>query len=68
MSELERMQKYIERTRLPARATSPYNMTIREMTVLEEIVREKELFRGLLFAFKYGMAKGWRAAMKESRA
>lgn len=61
MNELEKIKKYIERTELPTRATSPYFMTMPQMRALEALIKERDQFNGLYLAFKFGMAKGWRA-------
>lgn len=65
MSEIERMQRYIERTKLPAPIPTRYDMSLRDMFVL---LREDDTENALLLAFKYGQAKGYRAAKAERRA
>lgn len=62
MSELERMQRYIELTKMPTRVAVPYGMNIRELGAVKEVSREEGLVSALYMAFRFGMAKGWRAA------
>lgn len=56
MSELERMQKYIDNTKLPD--LSNYQMGLSEMMGLKEI---DDTFAQVIMAFELGLAKGWRA-------
>lgn len=65
MSEIERMQRYIERTGANFPAGSRYNMTMRDMLVLDEV--EDRTF-ALIKAFEFGRSKGYRAAKAERRA
>lgn len=64
MSEIERMQRYIERTKLAAPIPTRYDMSLRDMFIL---MQESDTENALLLAFKYGQAKGYRAAKAERR-
>lgn len=62
MSELEKMQKYIERTRLPN--LHNYQMDLRTMRGLKKIPGS---YDQVVMAFEYGLAKGWRAVKARAR-
>lgn len=64
MTEIEKMQRYIERTKMSIKMTSPYQMNAREAFA----VADMSIFDAINFAFLYGQAKGYRAAKAERRA
>ncbi len=71
MSEIEKMKKYIERTKMPISQTSGYQMNVEEAFELcYQAWRCPDLPMEMIsLAFKYGQAKGYRAAkakMKEA--
>lgn len=62
MSELEKIQRYIDNTNLPG--LSRYQMGFHDMMGLSEI---EETFDRMVMAFEYGLAKGWRAAKASAK-
>ena len=64
MTEIEKMKKYIERTKLNISSASPYQMSARELFAASTLT----VFDAVNLAFKYGQAKGYRAAKAERRA
>lgn len=65
MSEIEKMKRYIERTKMGN--TASYQMRLRETMELAHASAETPVDIVCL-AFEYGMAKGYRAAKSEVRA
>lgn len=64
MSEIEKMKRYIERTKLNISATSPYQADVKEVLAISDL----PVFDAITLAFAYGQAKGYRAAKAERRA
>lgn len=64
MSEIEKMKRYIERTKMEA--DNSYQMNIREMLDLANATVETPV-EIVCLAFEYGKAKGYRAAKAEGR-
>lgn len=62
MSNLEKMEKYIENT--PMKHKDLYSLRLGEIMALYD-AGNKELLRMVCLAFDYGMAKGYRMAKKE---
>lgn len=59
MSEIEKMKRYIERTKIPdGKATTPCGNLL-------QMLEEMDGFSAVLTAFMYGRAKGYRAAKAE---
>lgn len=67
MSEIEKMQKYIERTK--ADPDDRFYITVGEAAVLTKQVLESTGFTidPIVVAFKYGKEKGYRAAKAERK-
>lgn len=65
MTEIEKMRKYIEQTKIPVANTSGYNMTTTEVFALIDCSGVDALFESVVLAFKYGQAKSYRAAKAE---
>lgn len=65
MTEIEKIQRYIARTGVEYKDTSPYHMKIGEAFAL---ARASDNVRAVSLAFEYGRAKGFRAAMSERKA
>lgn len=65
MSEIERMNRYIDKTNIPNALR--YNIRLNECTELVHLSQETPMaiWDVIYQAFKYGMAKGYRAAKKE---
>lgn len=70
MTEIEKMQRYIDRTKMGLTATNPYQMNTREAFELAFKARECGglPLEVITFAFHYGQAKGYRMAKAERRA
>lgn len=70
MSEIEKMKKYIERTKMETAEPIRYAMDMSEAFELARMTREGDTFsiEALSLAFDYGRAKGYRAAKAEGRA
>lgn len=64
MTEMERIEKYIERTKF---RNEHYALTFNEMVTLAKMTNETPL-DAIVKAFTYGRAKGYRAAKKEVTA
>lgn len=64
MTEIERINRYIERTGATYKDTSPYHMKIGEAFAL---ARASDNVRAVSLAFEYGRAKGYRAAKAAER-
>lgn len=67
MSEIEKMKRYIERTKLPSGVKDKYCLCVGEMNEVEKYL-QSDMFSALCFLFEYGQAKGYRAAKAEGRA
>lgn len=62
MSEIEKIQRYIERTRFPQK--DYYYLSYQEIEMFhQELFRDS--FRTMLTLFNYGRAKGYRMAKSE---
>lgn len=66
MSEIEGIQRYIDRTGGPFHRGTPYQMLMKEMFALSHMSGE-DPSRAICLAFDYGRAKGYRAAKAEGR-
>lgn len=64
MSEIEKMQKYIKRTKMDIGTTSPYQLGTRQAFAVSDM----PIIEAIFLAFNYGKAKGYRAAKAEVRA
>lgn len=64
MNEIEKMQRYIERTHVKDERDA-YRMGSRQ---IKTILAEVDLVEAVILAFDYGKAKGYRAAKAERRA
>lgn len=67
MTEIEKMQKYIERTKIPNDPKDNYCFRLGEMEEVRKYA-QSDMFGALCFLFEYGKAKGYRAAKAEVRA
>lgn len=65
MSEIEKMKRYIERSKNFPTGT-PYQMNLLEAFVLADMSAENAT-DAVCLAFEYGRAKGYRAAKAEVR-
>lgn len=70
MSEIEKMKKYIERTKMKTSDTGSYKMNVMEAFELaEQAIGCGGLpVEMIILAFNYGQAKDYRAAKAEGRA
>lgn len=64
MTEIEKMQRYIERTKIGDKKDA-YVIRTREAKALRSA---EDLGAAIFMAFEYGKAKGYRAAKAEGRA
>ncbi len=69
MSEIEKMKKYIERTKMGIKNPLQRAMNMREAFELAGMAKtDSSLFiEAISIAFNYGQAKGYRAAKAERR-
>ena len=69
MSEIEKIKRYIERTKMKTSDTGPYAMNMREAFELAHMagVGDTLSIKAISMAFDYGKAKGYRAAKAEVR-
>ena len=65
MTEIEKSKRYIARTGVGYKDTSPYHMNLGEALAL---ARASDNVRAISLAFEYGRAKGYRAAKAERKA
>lgn len=70
MSEIEKMKRYIERTKMDVKNPLQYAMNIREALELAHMAGTGDALsiEAISMAFNYGQAKGYRAAKAERRA
>lgn len=62
MSEIEKIQRYIERSDINPVSRERYQMHLRNVKALLQQVNNVE---AILLAFNFGMARGYRAAKAE---
>jgi len=67
MSEIEKMKRYIDKTNLPDDPEDKFCFCLGEMKEIGEFA-QSDMFHALGLLFKYGKAKGYRAAKAEGRA
>lgn len=67
MSEIEKMKRYIERTKMKDTGTGVYKMNLCEAFALAHEANEP-IVDMIALAFNYGKAKGYRAAKAERRS
>ena len=70
MSEIEKMQMYIERTKMDIKNPLQYAMNMRQAFELAGMAKTDSSLsiEAISMAFNYGQAKGYRAAKAEGRA
>ena len=70
MTEIEKIRRYIDRTGLSAKKTSPYQMNIMEVFEFAYwAFQDKDLpIEAFSLAFNYGLAKGYRMAKAEAKS
>ena len=70
MSEIEKMKRYIERTKMDIKNPLQYAMNMREAFELARMAQTGSnlSIEAISMAFNYGQAKGYRAAKAERRA
>lgn len=66
MSEIEKMKRYIERTKVPSDPTDAYGFCLGELREIGDFA-QADMFHALCLLFEYGKAKGYRAAKAEGR-
>lgn len=64
MSELERIRKYIDRTKCK---DDRYDVTVAEVNLLARFSADGHPIEAIILAFDYGRAKGCRKGRKEAR-
>ena len=64
MSELERIRKYIDKTKC---RDDRYDVTISEINLLARFSVDGHPVEAVILAFDYGRAKGYRKGRKEER-
>ena len=65
MSEIEKIKRYIERTKLPSDPKCKYCFCLSEMNAIHKAMKMDE-FGAICLLFEYGKAKGYRAAKAEA--
>lgn len=66
MSEIEKIERYIDRTKISQKSRDAYCMSLDDMRALYEGMRRNQ-FHTMSLIFNYGQAKGYRAAKAEAR-
>ena len=64
MSRIEKMEKYIARTKKP---NARYDLYYWDIDAIYHLMEQNQV-QAISLAFTYGRAKGYRAARKEARA
>lgn len=69
MSKIEKMQKYIERTKMNVKNPLQYTIRMNEAFELVNMGSNDGILpiEAIFMAFEYGMAKGYRAAKAEQK-
>lgn len=67
MSEIEKMKRCIERTKIPDDPRYKFCFCLGELKEVQKL-SQVDMFRALCLLFEYGKAKGYRAAKAERRA
>lgn len=67
MTEIEKMKRYIERTKLPSDPRDKFCFCLGELEEVQKL-SQVDMFHALCLLFEYGKAKGYRAAKAERRA
>lgn len=65
MTEIEKIKQYIERTKIDEKTYSLYYMRAREWAALAN--SDLSISVVVALAFNYGLAKGYRAGIKEAK-
>ena len=71
MSEIERIQRYIKKTKVERETMYRYGMTFSEMDVLLRLAmtpQHEKLWDVISLTYRFGMAKGYRAAKAKMRS
>ncbi|MDE6903329.1 MAG: hypothetical protein K2P22_11395 [Lachnospiraceae bacterium] len=68
MREIEKIKRYIERTKMGIKNPIQYAMNVAETLELLNMAQIDNPFGAISLAFNYGRAKGYRAAKAEGRA
>lgn len=66
MSDIERMKRYIRRTKIDPKSRDLYTLRLSDIAALHDMPRFG-LCDVICMAFDYGMAKGYRMAKKEDK-
>lgn len=66
MSEIEKIERYIQKTGISKKAAQTYGLYDTEMRAFYEEL-QRDWYRGMSIIFSFGQAKGYRAAKAESR-
>lgn len=61
-NEIEKIKRYIERTRIPSDFDSSYNCSFDELYAISQV--GSNWHNGLLLAFRFGRCKGFRAGVR----
>ncbi len=70
MSKIDEMNRYIKKTNIPSKAHLRYSLCLSEMSAFLSKGAKgdmENLMDAFLFAFDYGMAKGYRAGKKAAK-
>lgn len=65
MSVEKHMQTYIDKTKMGN--ITPYSLTFDEINFVHYSVASNKLFEAMWLLYKYGMAKGYRKAVRDRR-
>lgn len=71
MTEIEKMERYIDRSRLdkvPKETELAYDLNVSEIKALLALAENGEGLDAICIAFEYGRAKGYRMAKAEGKA
>ena len=66
LSQLEKIRSYVDKTRLTDRVKDNYALKLAEVQAFYGEA-DTNLYNAITDAFRYGMAKGYRAARAEAR-
>lgn len=68
MKNISELREYINRTNIPDNVYTVYSLRTPELFLLhEEYLKSADVFRIIVAAFDFGMARGWRACQTQQK-
>lgn len=63
MSEIEKIKRYVEQTKIPLKCSRAYDMPMTDVKALADMANNDQS-GAVIWAFTYGLARGYRAGRK----